>query len=533
MKKRALALILALIMILSCGMLTGASAAGKKEGQAVSVQEALGNATPKKIVIEGSHYVGKGKKIELEASVTPASADQDVTWKSEDTKIAKVNSKGVVTGVKIGKTKITAVSKAKKTVKKSWVIIVRKPTTKITISASTKKIDLSSGDVVLKLKGKVTPSSAAPNLEWTSSNTKIATVDSGGKVTGKKTGTVTITAAARDGSKKKATIKIKVVDSSEDPENPDEPSDDTVYRALLIGEKTFLRYDWEYYTDIANRNVADVNHMATMLSGVYGPKGTKYRVTKKTDLSYSGIKNAIKNTFANTTDNDVSLFFIASHGNSDGDGELEIAFTGDPENYSDLEAYFENSLLPFGTLASWLKTYVKGKVIVILESCGAGSAIYDPEEQNSNGSMTRKIVGFRNLTGREGDAAAAKIAKTAVRAFEKADPGIIENSTTGELRSSKFYVLAASRHQEMSWGTEGSNPQNFFTTWLIEGVGSIGNSPADISPKDGKVNLTELFNYIKKVGDDYPFNTSEGVYYQHVQRYPVGSKYNLFLVKNP
>ena len=531
MKKRAFALILALVMILSCGMLTGASAAGKKDGQAVSVQEALGNAAPKKIVIEGSHYVGKGKKIQLEASVTPSSASQDITWKSDNPKIAKVSSRGVVTGVKVGKTKITAISTAKKTVKKSWVIFVRKATTKIAISASSKTIDLSSGNVILKLKGKVTPSDAATNLKWKSSNTKIATVDQGGKVTGKKAGTVTITAIAQDGSKKKATIKIKVVDSSEDPEDPDDPTGDTVYRALLIGEKTFLRYDWEYYTDIANRNVADVNHMGTMLNGVYGPKGTKYRVTKKIDVSYNGIKNAIKDTFANTKDNDVSLFFIASHGNSDGDGELEIAFTGDPEDSGDLEAYFEHYMLPFSTLASWLKTYVKGKVIVILESCGAGSAIYDAEEQN--GSTPRKIVGLRNLTGREGDAAAAKIARTAVRAFEKADPGIVESNSTGDLRTSKFYVLAAARHHELSWGTEGGNPQNFFTTWLVEGVGSIGNSPADTSPKDGKVNLTELFNYIKKVGDDYPFESQDGTYYQHVQRYPAGSKYNLFLVQNP
>ena len=120
-----------------------------------------------------------------------------------------------------------------------------------------------------------------------------------------------------------------------------------------------------------------------------------------------------------------------------------------------------------------------------------------------------------------------------MRAFEKADPGIVESNSTGDLRTSKFYVLAAARHHELSWGTEGGNPQNFFTTWLVEGVGSIGNSPADTSPKDGKVNLTELFNYIKKVGDDYPFESQDGTYYQHVQRYPAGSKYNLFLVQNP
>ena len=53
---------------------------------------------------------------------------------------------------------------------------------------------------------------ANKTLAWTSSNTKIATVDKTGKVKavkGKK-GTVTITARATDGSGKKATIKIRV-----------------------------------------------------------------------------------------------------------------------------------------------------------------------------------------------------------------------------------------------------------------------------------------------------------------------------------
>jgi alpha-amylase len=103
-----------------------------------------------------------GKSETLTATVTPSNAtDKSVTWSSSNTAVATVSSEGVVTGVKVGKTKITAISTAKKTVKKSWVIFVRKATTKIAISASSKTIDLASGNVILKLKGKVTPSDAA------------------------------------------------------------------------------------------------------------------------------------------------------------------------------------------------------------------------------------------------------------------------------------------------------------------------------------------------------------------------------------
>lgn len=61
------------------------------------------------------------------------------------------------------------------------------------------------------LKATVTPTNAAnKKLKWTTSNKKIATVTSKGKVTGKKAGTAKITVTAQDGSKKKATCTVKV-----------------------------------------------------------------------------------------------------------------------------------------------------------------------------------------------------------------------------------------------------------------------------------------------------------------------------------
>ena len=63
----------------------------------------------------------------------------------------------------------------------------------------------------LLLKATVTPADAKKaGLTWSSSNKKIATVDSKGKVKGKKYGRVTITAKAKDGSGVKATCKLTV-----------------------------------------------------------------------------------------------------------------------------------------------------------------------------------------------------------------------------------------------------------------------------------------------------------------------------------
>ena len=66
------------------------------------------------------------------------------------------------------------------------------------------------GDSV-QLKATVTPENASnTEIQWTSSNTKIAKVSATGKVTGVKPGTATITATAQDGSGVKATCKITV-----------------------------------------------------------------------------------------------------------------------------------------------------------------------------------------------------------------------------------------------------------------------------------------------------------------------------------
>lgn len=84
--------------------------------------------------------------------------------------------------------------------------------TKVTLSADSKNI--AAGKKVT-VKAKVSPSKPTNKaLTWKTSNKKWATVSSKGVVTTKKAGagkTVTITATAKDGSKKKGTIKIKIM----------------------------------------------------------------------------------------------------------------------------------------------------------------------------------------------------------------------------------------------------------------------------------------------------------------------------------
>jgi hypothetical protein len=51
--------------------------------------------------------------------------------------------------------------------------------------------------------------------------------------------------------------------------------------------------------------------------------------------------------------------------------------------------------------------------------------------------------------------------------------------------------------------------------------------PADANA-NRETTLSELFNYISRVGDNTPIDFPEGSYYQHVQVYPKNSAYGLF-----
>lgn len=158
-----------------------------------------------------------GKKLTLKAKVNPANAsNKALTWKSSNAKVAKVSSKGIVTGVKAGTVKITAT--AKDGSRKS-------ATCTVTVRQSVSKITLSKTNVVLPKKGSsynvrvtVAPKNAYnKNVTVKSANTKVvkvstSTVKSGKtvKIIAVKKGKTKVAFTAKDGSKKSATCKVTV-----------------------------------------------------------------------------------------------------------------------------------------------------------------------------------------------------------------------------------------------------------------------------------------------------------------------------------
>lgn len=188
--KRAFCTILATVLLI-CGCSTVALAAKNVVVKTVKMNKA-------------SCTVDAGKTVNLSAKITPSNAtDKKITWSSSDPKIAKVNQKGVVTGVKKGTVTITAKTSNGK--KATCKVTVREiAVSKITLSKSA--VDLV---VRTKLSVKITPSNATnKTITWSSSNPKVAKVDSQGNVTATGYGTATITAKSSNG--KTATCKVTV-----------------------------------------------------------------------------------------------------------------------------------------------------------------------------------------------------------------------------------------------------------------------------------------------------------------------------------
>lgn len=158
--------------------------------------------------------IAAGKKVNLKAEIgLPDSITKQLIWKSSNTKVATVNAKGVVTvKKKTGGKKVTITALNDKIkVSASWKVTSMKGIVKKVKITGAKTVKAGKS---LKLKANVTATKKAnKKLQWTSSNTKYATVNAKGVVKTKKTAkgkTIKITAMATDGSGKKATFKIKV-----------------------------------------------------------------------------------------------------------------------------------------------------------------------------------------------------------------------------------------------------------------------------------------------------------------------------------
>ena len=337
--KRILACIVSLILL--AGIITFPVSADTAENR-TQTAEISEKAASQKIHISGSKYVARGKKITLKATFSSADVSQEVTWKSSDRKIAKVSSKGVVKGIRAGKVKITAKLKSdKKVIGTISIKVMESAVKKIEISG-TRDLCLSETKTVT-LKAKAVPSDAAQSFQWKSSNKDVATVSSKGKVTAKAAGTVKITAAATDGSGKKATVTIKVTRDTAGSKLLQTLSRYTFTMSSGAGAwadtlkiKSDGTYSGEYYdSDMGDTGPGYPD--GTVYVGTY--KGKLGNVRKHNKYLYK--MTVIKQTMDDRPDEEIvdGIRYISSKGGLPSGSEVFVCIPGTPMSYIPEDAW--------------------------------------------------------------------------------------------------------------------------------------------------------------------------------------------------
>ena len=142
--------------------------------------------------------------------ITPSDAgNQVLTWSSSDESICTVDKNGKLYPKKKGVCTITGMTTDGTNIAATATLRVASPASSVSIDKSEATL---SGGKTLTLKATVTTNDGDKynDVEWTSGDTNIATVDQNGVVTGKYPGKVVIKATALDGTYQGATCIVTV-----------------------------------------------------------------------------------------------------------------------------------------------------------------------------------------------------------------------------------------------------------------------------------------------------------------------------------
>ena len=135
-------------------------------------------------------------------------ANKNVTWKSSDTSIATVSSSGVIKALSNGTCKITATTTDGTNLSASIDLTVGIKAKSVALDKTS--LNITSKNSINRIVATVSPSQANQNVAWSSSNGKIATVDSKGRVKPISNGTCKITATTTDGTNITASCDVTV-----------------------------------------------------------------------------------------------------------------------------------------------------------------------------------------------------------------------------------------------------------------------------------------------------------------------------------
>lgn len=159
---------------------------------------------------EGQMHLSVSKTKSLSMALLPSTATKDdLVFKSSNSKIATVNSSGKITAVAAGRCVVMCSALSDSSIKAACVVTVVNPIKEISFDTTSVSWTVGQSE---KFKTSVVPyNTSLNNLVFKTSNDKVATIDSLGKVTAVGVGDCTITCESIVDSTVKASCKVTVI----------------------------------------------------------------------------------------------------------------------------------------------------------------------------------------------------------------------------------------------------------------------------------------------------------------------------------
>ncbi len=152
--------------------------------------------------------IAVGKSFTLKKVTEPSNANKTAEWSTSNAAIATVSSTGKVTGKRLGSCTITArLTRYNQSAK--CRVKVAKLNSKVTLDK--KNIRIGVGQTYRLKKTVWSNNSKLPKVTWRTSNKRIVTVNSSGKIKGKKVGIAKVTVMTKDSIHAKATCRVRVI----------------------------------------------------------------------------------------------------------------------------------------------------------------------------------------------------------------------------------------------------------------------------------------------------------------------------------
>lgn len=404
--------------------------------------------------------IAKGKTAIISATVLPENAEnREYKWSTSDKSIATINAAGQITAKKIGTAVVTATSVQGKYKANCLVEVVQLATG---VSLNYSSVTLEAGKAKA-LSASITPLSASDKtIKWSSSNKKVATVNSKGVVTAVGAGSAVITATSGDGNASatcriNVTQKVKKLKFAESTYTVKAGSKKTLVCKVTPASATETNYKWSS----SNKKIATVSSKGV----VKGIGAGKVTITAKTQDGKVKATCTVKVTMPAKG---VSLSKTSVTLGIGKTTTVEPIFK--PKNTTNKNV-------------TWT------------------SSNYDVADVSSSGKITAKKTGSAVITVKTKDGGYKATCRVRVVALVK---GVFLNTTKKTVEVGKSFTLkhtlkpANPTNKEVKWSTSNKKIATVSSTGVVKTKGT-GTVKITVTTLDGGYTATCTVKVVKKV----------------------------------